>query len=62
MTIDEAIYCLKSYLPDNEVSMCQKCKYYGSASENESGFLVLTCQSHIAHLMAIEALEEMRKN
>ncbi len=51
MTIDEAIYCMKSYLPDSRIS-CQDCKYYGSKDDGEA----MICQSSAAHEMAIEAL------
>ena len=51
MTREEAIYCLQSYQPDHEYSMCVKCKYY------ESG-----CKSNEARAMAIEALESQRES
>ena len=54
MKTEEAIYCLKSYMPDAENDMCQNCKYYGSIKD---GF-VYTCKSNTARKMAIEALEK----
>ena len=55
MTIDETIYCMKSYLPDeNGGTHCTECKYYKSISEDGN---VYTCQSNIAHKMAIKSLE-----
>lgn len=51
MTIDEAIFCMRSYLPDGRIS-CQYCKYYGSKDDGEAG----VCQSSTAHEMAIRAL------
>lgn len=57
MTIDEAIYCMKSYLPDNRIS-CQDCKYYGSKDEGDG---VFTCQSFAAHELAIKALTAQLK-
>ena len=46
MTREEAIYCMRSYLPEREgaIEDCPKCKYYGD------------CKSAEAHKMAIEAL------
>lgn len=52
MTIDEAVYCMKSYLPDGRFS-CQDCKYYGSKDDGDG---VKVCQSSTAHEMAIKAL------
>ena len=48
MTLEEAIYCMKSYLPDNRVESCIRCKYYES------------CHSNEAHEMAIEALKAQK--
>jgi len=59
MTIREAIYCMKSYLPDNEVEDCLKCPYYASICI-EDGFY--TCRSDEAHRMAIQALEKMMED
>ena len=50
MTREEAIYCMKSYLPDDNYKHCIKCKYY-----REDG-----CESSKAHAMAIKALEEQK--
>ena len=55
MTIDEAIYCLKSYQPDHDrVDMCLDCKYYGSVQVDSRTF---TCKSSEARAIAIKALE-----
>ena len=51
MTVNEAIHCMKSYLPDGR-TLCHDCKYY--ALKDEDG--VLTCQSSAAHKLAIKAL------
>ena len=59
MTIEEAIYCMKSYLPGNEVEDCVKCPYYASICI-EDGFY--TCRSDEAHRMAIRALEKMMED
>ena len=56
MTIDEAVYCMKSYLPDGRVS-CQDCKYYGSKDDGE----VKVCHSSTAHELAIKALKAQLK-
>ena len=29
ITIDETIYCMKSYLPSDDYTHCTECKYYG---------------------------------
>ena len=52
MTIKEAIYCMRSYLPENE-SHCTKCPYYRSIKKD--GYS--TCKSAVAHEMAASALE-----
>lgn len=46
MSKEEAIFCMKSYLPEGSYERCPKCKYYGN------------CKSSEAHKMAIEALEQ----
>lgn len=59
MTIEEAIHCMKSYLPDQgEYYRCFRCPYYGSKQidHRDNSY---TCQSNLAHIMAIEALEKM---
>ena len=48
MTIKEAIFCMKSYLPEGSYERCPECRYYGK------------CKSSEAHKMAIEALEELQ--
>ena len=55
MTIEEAIYCMKSYLFENEV-FCVNCPYYGSKQIDNQTF---TCRSSEAHKLAIKALEKM---
>lgn len=57
MSIDEAVYCMKSYLPDEDV-LRYECKYYGSKQLKDN---VFTCRSDEAHKLAIKALERMRK-
>lgn len=57
MSIDDAVYCMKSYLPDEDV-LCYGCKYYGSKQLKDN---VFTCRSDEAHKLAIKALERMRK-
>ena len=57
MTIDEAIYCMKSYLPEaDSAEHCTKCPYYGV--ERWKGIKI--CRSSTAHKMAIEALTKYR--
>lgn len=46
MTLDEAIFCEKSYIGE---ANCTDCKYYGAYN---------TCQSRESHKMAIKALEQ----
>lgn len=58
MTIEEAIYCMKSYLPGNEVEGCLGCPYYGSVSCGDNCY---TCKSSEAHKLAIEALTKMKE-
>ena len=58
MSIDEAIYCMKSYLPDNEIEQCAKCPYYGSVKkDSQTSF----CRSAEAHRMAVIALERIKR-
>ena len=49
MTIDEAIYCMESYLPSDNYTHCTECKYYG-CKDNK------TCASSEAHQTAIETM------
>lgn len=58
MTVDEAIYCMKSYLPDNEVEHCINCPYYGAVRTDGNSY---TCRSSEAHKLAIEALTKMKE-
>lgn len=63
MTIDEAIYCMKSYMPDNKKDICLSCPYYGSIHVEDKIYKhVYTCKASEAHKMAIEALEKMKAN
>ena len=48
MTIEEAIFCERSYIGETN---CIDCKYYGSE----------TCQSRESHKMAIKALQQQLK-
>ena len=59
MTIEEAIYCMKSYLHDNEVEDCVSCPYYGSVNDGDNCYV---CRSDEAHRMAIRALEKMMED
>lgn len=56
MTIDEAIYCMKSYLPDDRVEHCVNCPYYGSVEVEKN---IYVCRSSDAHKTAIKALEKL---
>lgn len=56
MTVQEAIYCMKTYLPDSEAS-CTDCQYYGAVDDGDN---VFTCKSSEAHELAIKALEQMK--
>lgn len=57
MTIDEAIYCMRSYLPDEE-ERCYACPCYASRHEDGS---VYVCASSEAHMKAIDALTELKR-
>lgn len=57
MTIDEAIFCMTSYLPDSDDYMCRECPYYGSVPYKG----VFVCRSSEAHKLAIKALKEVKK-
>ena len=54
MTIDEAIYCMKSYLPSDDYTHCTECKYYG-CNDNK------TCKSSEAHQKAIETMRKYQE-
>jgi hypothetical protein len=54
MTIDEAIYCMKSYLPNDDYTHCTECKYYG-CKDNK------TCKSSEAHQKAMEIMRKYQK-
>ena len=56
MTIEEAIYCMESYLPDNEIEHCLNCPYYGCKHIKDN---VYVCNSSEAHRMAIRALRQL---
>lgn len=59
MTFDEAIFCMKQYLPDSDSLECMKCPYYHSIpiEGTENGF---TCKADEAHKKAIEALYTLK--
>ena len=57
MTIEEAIYCMESYLPENEL-FCINCPYYGNKQIDNQ---ISTCCSSEAHKLAIKALKKMLK-
>ena len=60
MTIDEAIYCMKSYVPEyGGYELCDGCKYYASKKISKNGFV---CSSGEARKIAIKALERLRNN
>lgn len=50
MTIDEAIYCMESYLPSDNYTHCTECKYHGK-----------TCASITAHQKAINTMRKYQK-
>ena len=54
MSIDEAIYCMKSYMPNEEYTHCTECKYYGARNNN-------TCASSEAHQVAVETMRKYQK-
>ena len=60
MTIQEAIYCMESYLPETEFpDHCLNCPYFGSQGGlNEP---VYVCESSEAHRIAIKALQSLAK-
>ena len=60
MTIDEAIYCMKAYLPEERLERCINCPYYKSYPICEVDDDTELCKSSEAHKMAIEALERMK--
>ena len=55
MTIEEAIYCLKTYDPESDHSACFRCPYYGNTKVSDNTYI---CQSNTARKMAIEALKK----
>lgn len=57
MTLDEAIHCMKSYLPGGD-EHCYSCPYYASKKESNN---IYTCASKEAHIKAIEAMEELKR-
>lgn len=59
MSIGEAIYCMKAYLPEHSWEDCVNCKYYGSMEVNEHTYI---CQAAEAHRMVIKALEKMKES
>lgn len=62
MTVDEAIYCMKSYLPDHTEEKCTQCRFYGIKEQNFGDQCFYVCQSAEAHRMAIEALKKLKES
>lgn len=58
MTIDEAIRCMKAYLPDGGLDECYGCPYFNSNQVNVLEF----CRNEEAHKLAIKALERMKED
>lgn len=58
MSIDEAIYCMRSYLPENKIEQCLGCPYYGSVKKGQVSY----CKSSEAHKLAIKALEILKES
>ena len=58
MTVDEAIYCMESYLPNIELGHCLGCPYYGSVYLGDNSRI---CKSSEAHKLAIVALKKMEE-
>lgn len=58
MTIDEAIYCMQSYLPETDCDLCANCKWYGYKKMNKNLYV---CASSEAHRMAIQALKDVKE-
>lgn len=56
MTIEEATYCMKSYIDDDSYEHCTNCPYYGKNQINDNIFM---CESRKAHEMAAEILESI---
>ncbi len=54
ISIDEAIYCMESYLPSDDYTHCTECKYYG-CKDNK------TCKSNEAHQKAIDIMRKYQK-
>ena len=57
MTIDEAIFCMESYLPESTYDSCCACPYYGKHQIEKNVFI---CESNEAHKMAINALTKIK--
>lgn len=55
MSLQEAIFCMMSYLPGNHMSCTNGCHHYGSVlvSENPPTYV---CRSSEAHRLAADAL------
>ena len=58
MTIDEAIFCMQSYLPESTYDSCRSCPYYGKHQIEKNVFV---CESNKAHKMAIKALTYIKE-
>ena len=61
MTYAEAAYCMQSYLPDEDVTHCTECPYYGCKELGDGSENGRTCRSSEAHRMAMQALKFMEK-
>lgn len=58
MSIDEAIFCMKSYVPEyGGYELCDGCKYYASKEISKNVFV---CSSGEARKIAIEALNNFK--
>ena len=61
MSVDEAIYCMTSYLPDNSVEKCVNCPYYGIKEQHFGDQCFYVCRSDEAHELAIKALQKLKE-
>lgn len=62
MTIEEAVYCMKSYVDNDKYEHCISCPYYSAnIIEQDELCTVYECNSDVAHMMAIASLEAWEK-
>ena len=61
MSVDEAIYCMTSYLPDNSVEHCTNCPYYKIKEQHFGDQCFYVCRSSEAHKLAIKALKKLKE-